>query len=217
MYEFYDAFWQALIGAGASLGAAGIAANSREEQQLKADELSEKQMAFQERMSSTAHQREVADLRAAGLNPILSAGGSGASTPGGSAGTAIDIVGDAALQGVSGAMQSLRLDAEMDNLREQNKNISQDTALKKEQEWNNMMQGRLAAQQMKKVAAEEEAVRANTDILREDLSTAKANAMRGESDQQMLSSKEGGLIRYLGAIMRELGLTGDGLSRLPRR
>lgn len=84
----------AMIGAGGSLIAGGLnywgqhEANrmnrkiAREQMSFQR-ESTDKQMAFQERMSNTAYQRAVADMEAAGLNPMLAVMQGGASSPGG--------------------------------------------------------------------------------------------------------------------------------------
>jgi hypothetical protein len=67
-----------------------------------------RQMAFQERMSNTAHQRQMSDLKRAGINPMLSAKLGGASSPAGASYQASNI-GAAAVEGygkVSSAKQA---------------------------------------------------------------------------------------------------------------
>lgn len=96
-----DSMWNAMNSLAVQNNAASLEAAERQNafqvaQNAKAMSFNEKQAEinrnWQEYMSNTAHQREVKDLIAAGLNPILSAN-SGASTPAGSVGSGVTSAG----------------------------------------------------------------------------------------------------------------------------
>lgn len=135
---------------------------------------------FQERMSSTAYQRAMNDMRYAGLNPILAYSQGGATTPGGmgasmQAATMQNTM-DELGEGVSSAAQSAKDWAAKDLVKSQEKQSDSQAELNKATEALAKQNEAVSAAQVKKVEEETENVRLQRPLIGAQTMSAAAAA-----------------------------------------
>ena len=132
-------WWNFVIPAVASLAGGMLANKSNEDSAQGATDANMRESAlnrdFQERMSNTQYQRGMADMKDAGLNPMLAYSQGGASAPTGNTGSAVaarhnDVISPAVASAQQARLQSETLDnmkAQNDLLRAQRDKTAQET------------------------------------------------------------------------------------------
>lgn len=172
---------------GGFLGANSAESIARDQQRWSAEQ-SQIARDWQERMSNTAHQREVKDLLAAGLNPMLSFRSSGASSPSSPVASSPDVAAASArgresmsslLSGLASwvgtALQNENIRARTDLIKVQSDatgvsaKLNEQQILKVQQEYDNLkVQGKVLYEEVYKKYWESNAVR-QTVLWRQDL------------------------------------------------
>lgn len=135
---------------------------------------------FQTQMSNTAYQRSSEDMKKAGLNPMMMMGGAGgaASSPSGSAASAASPIRmeDTLSKGISSAAQNSRLLPELQNLLEQNKNTSSDTAVKTAQALNIAKDTEIKGHTAQKTKVEKQIADANLKLIQNTLPKSETSS-----------------------------------------
>jgi hypothetical protein len=163
-------------------------------QQDTSSSAAQAQTDFQREMSNTAYQRQVADLKAAGINPMLVSKLGGASSPAGAMPQAFNVVGSAAQRGMdaySSAMSAKK--TEMDTavseeqavLTRKQAWVAENTATKILKEIRNLDDEQLRLQETVNLLSSQRATeeyKAATERERAAMIVATVNKIRLESD-----------------------------------
>lgn len=136
-----------------------------------AQEAAEAQMSFQERMSSTAYQRSMADMKAAGLNPILAYKQGGASSPAGAMPDVVDSVG----AGISSARMGAMAKAELEQLRASTETTQTQGNLNRQSQAESFMREQLISEQQRQTIA-------NTALAHEQVNTERQRTATEEAN-----------------------------------